>query len=71
MNVAVFLISFFVLTFAAVSAAGYVFVLKPARVEEVEAPAPEHAVLKEPDLPIAQAAVLDMFRLIGEAMAWD
>lgn len=68
MNVAGFLISFFVLTFAAVSAAGYVFVLRPARGEEVEPQSPEPALLNQPDLPIAQAAVLDMFRLIGEAM---
>jgi tight adherence protein C len=61
------LIVFFLFTLAAVSAAGYVFVLRPARTNEggAEIPAP---LGRQSDLPTAQAAVLDMFRLIGDAM---
>jgi tight adherence protein C len=61
------LILFFLFTLAAVSVAGYVFVLRPARTETAggELPAP---LARERDLPSAQAAVLDMFRLIGDAM---
>jgi tight adherence protein C len=62
------LIAFFLFTTAAVAAAGYVFVLRPARVQMAIAEAPAPVVLAQPDLPIAQAAVLDMFRLIGEAI---
>jgi tight adherence protein C len=67
MSVDVLLISFFMFTLAAVSAAGYVFVLRPARAQASEAVAPP-LVIGEHDLPVAQAAVLDMFRLIGDAM---
>jgi tight adherence protein C len=62
------LIAFFLFTLAAVTAAGYVFVLRPVRVRAGEAQIPAPIVLGQPDLPVAQAAVLDMFRLIGEAM---
>jgi tight adherence protein C len=69
MSVAALLIAFFVVTAAAVAGAGYVFVLRPARTEASEvSTATAHVVLSQPDLPIAQAAVLDMFRLIGEAV---
>jgi tight adherence protein C len=68
MSVPSLLIAFFLFTMAAVAGAGYVFVLRPARIETAEAEAPGHIVLGQPDLPIAQAAVLDMFRLIGEAL---
>jgi tight adherence protein C len=68
MSVPGLLIVFFLFTAAAVAAAGYVFVLRPARIETAEAEAPGRIVLGQPDLPIAQAAVLDMFRLIGEAL---
>jgi tight adherence protein C len=61
------LIAFFLFTAAAVAAAGYVFVLRPARVTSAES-APPQVVLGQPDLPIAQAAVLDMFRLLGDAL---
>jgi tight adherence protein C len=60
------LIALFLFTLAAVTAAGYVFVLRPARSGEAEIPAP--IALSQPDLPVAQAAVLDMFRLVGEAV---
>ena len=60
------LIAFFVFVMAAISAAGYVFVLRPAKVQREAAQIP--AVLTvAPDVPMAEAAVLDMFRLIGEA----
>ncbi len=62
------LIVFFLFTLASVSAAGYVFVLRPARAQSMEAEIPAPLVLGQHDLPTAQAAVLDMFRLIGEAM---
>lgn len=61
------LVTFFLFMLAAVSAAGYVFVFRPQRAEAAaEIPAP--VTLGQPDLPTAQAAVLDMFRLIGEAI---
>jgi tight adherence protein C len=47
---------------------GAVFVRVPPRPETAEAAQPGPMVLAQPDLPIAQAAVLDMFRLIGEAI---
>jgi tight adherence protein C len=61
------LTSLFLFVLAAVAAAGYVFVLRPSRAEgsgETVVP----AVLEQPELPTAQAAVVDIFRLIGEAM---
>lgn len=67
MSIPALLSLFFVFTLTAVTAAGYVFVLRPARpADEQEESAP--VVLGQPDLPFAQAAVLDMFRLIGEAI---
>ena len=62
------LILFFVFTVAAVSAAGYVFVLRPGRSAGAEAQIPAPLTLSQPDLPTAQAAAVDMFRLLGEAM---
>src|SRR5580704_10696483 len=67
MSVDLLLLSFFMFTLAAVGAAGYVFVLRPARAQASEAEAAP-LVIGEHDLPVAQAAVLDMFRLIGDAM---
>lgn len=68
MSVIGLLIAFFLFTAATVAAAGYVFVLRPVRVETVEAAQPGPIVRGQPDLPVAQAAVLDMFRLIGDAL---
>jgi tight adherence protein C len=68
MSVMGLLIAFFLFTAVSVVAVGYVFVLRPARAETAEAAQPGPMVLAQPDLPIAQAAVLDMFRLIGEAI---
>jgi tight adherence protein C len=62
------LIIFFLFTLASISAAGYVFVLRPARSAVLEAEIPAPLALGQHDLPTAQAAVLDMFRLVGEAM---
>ena len=60
------LIGFFFFTLAAVSAAGYIFVLRPLRADGGEIPT--QIGLDQPDMPTAQAAVVDVFRLIGEAM---
>lgn len=62
------LILFFAFTLAAVSAAGYVFVLRPARAATDQAEIPAPIALGQHDLPVAQAAVLDLFRLVGEAV---
>ena len=67
MTPAQLLIGFFFFILAAVSAAGYIFVLRPSRAEggtaEVPGIPPEEA-----GRPMAQAVVADVFRLIGEAM---
>jgi tight adherence protein C len=60
------LISFFVFTLAAIAAVGYVFVLRPSREGAGEIPLP--IALNHGVLPGAQAAMFDIFRLIGEAM---
>jgi tight adherence protein C len=67
MTPAALLILFFVFTLAAVSAAGYVFVFRPARADEAGGELPA-TLGRQRDLPTAQAAVLDLFRLIGDAM---
>src|SRR5579884_1046084 len=67
MSPSILLVSFFFFTLAAVGAAGYVFVLRPAKAEGGENE-PIREILNQPDLPVAQAAVLDMFRLIGDAI---
>jgi tight adherence protein C len=61
------LIAFFLFVLCGVSAAGYVFILRPAReaAEHVQIPAPLTLGLDR--LPAAQAAVMNLFRLIGEA----
>ena len=46
------LISFFLFTLAAVSAAGYVFVMRPARAQADEQAAPAPVTLGQLDLPI-------------------
>jgi len=60
------LIGLFLLITAAVTAAGYVFVLRPSRSENMQLP--DAITVDQRDLPAAQAAVFDIFRLIGEAM---
>jgi tight adherence protein C len=60
-------ISFFVLVLCATGAAGYVFVLRPARAAAEEPSIPVPIALDRGNLPGPQAAVFDLFRLIGEA----
>ena len=62
------LVAFFVFVVGAVTAAGYVFVLRPSRTEGESIHIPQALDLNLRDVPTAQATVLDMFRLIGEAL---
>lgn len=62
------LIAFFFFILAAVGAAGYVFVLRPSRTEGSGGEIPAPATPERRNAPMAQAAIVDMFRLIGEAM---
>jgi tight adherence protein C len=62
------LIGLFFFVLAAVSAVGYVFVLRPSRSDQGTAVIPAPIALEQPDMPGPQAAVADIFRLIGEAM---
>ena len=59
------LLSFFFFTLAGVAAAGYVFVLRPAG---AQAGAMLPSSLNEPDLPMAQAAVLRIFSNLGATL---
>jgi len=68
MTTAELLIAFFVFTLAAVGAAGYVFVLRPSRAEGASPPIPAPIALEQREMPSAQAAVVDIFRLLGEAI---
>ena len=67
MTPAQLLIGFFFFMLAAVSAAGYVFVLRPSRTEGPEAEIPAPIALGH-DMPKGQAAIADLFRVIGEAV---
>jgi len=58
----------FLLIVAAVTAAGYVFVLRPSRADVVDAEMPAGITLGQSERPAAQAAMFDAFRLIGDAM---
>lgn len=62
------LIVFFLFTLAAVSAAGYAFVLKPSRTQGENGRTPLPMVFDQPDLPAAQAAAMDVFRMMGDAL---
>jgi tight adherence protein C len=68
MSALTLLVTFFVFVIAAVTAAGYVFVLRPSRTEGESIQIPQALDPNRRDLPTAQATVLDMFRLIGEAL---
>lgn len=68
MSALTLLVAFFVFVVGAVTAAGYVFVLRPSRTEGETIHIPQALDLNLRDLPTAQASVLDMFRLIGEAL---
>jgi tight adherence protein C len=59
------LVSFFLFTLAAVSAAGYLFVLRPAQAEGEDDQIPAQSVLNQPDLAGPQAALLDIFSVVG------
>ncbi len=61
------LIGLFLFIVAAVTAAGYVFVLRPSSTD-ADLPLPSGLTLGQADLPRAQAAVFDAFRLLGEAL---
>ena len=65
---ATLLIGLFLFVMAAVSAVGYVFVLKPSRNDAGAIQIPTPRALDQRELPGPQAAVADIFRLIGEAM---
>src|SRR5579863_8572193 len=62
------LIGLFIFVLAAVSAVGYVFVLRPSRNDQGTVAIPTPIALDQPEMPGPQAAVTDIFRLIGEAM---
>src|SRR5580704_1681966 len=62
------LAAFFVFVVGAVTAAGYIFVLRPSRTEGESVQIPQALDLNLRDVPTAQATVLEMFRLIGEAL---
>jgi tight adherence protein C len=62
------LIAFFLFTLAAVSAAGYAFVRKPSRTEGESGAAPRTLAFHHAHLPAPQAAAMDIFRMMGEAL---
>jgi tight adherence protein C len=62
------LAAFFLFVLAAVSAAGYVFVLRPSRTEGAGAQIPSGISLDQRNMSPAQAAVVDTLRLLGEAV---
>ncbi|MEQ1947566.1 MAG: type II secretion system F family protein [Bryobacteraceae bacterium] len=62
------LAAMFLFVLAAVTAAGYVFVLRPSRPETSDAQLPSSLTMTAPNLPSAQAVVADALRLIGEAV---
>ena len=62
------LIGLFLFVLAAVTAVGYVFVLRPSRNTSGTIVIPRPIALDQREMPGAQAAVADVFRLIGEAI---
>ena len=58
----------FFLVLAAVSAAGYVFVMKPSETEAAEGEVAVGISREQTALPPAQAAFVDGFRMLGEAL---
>lgn len=62
------LIGLFLFILAAVSAAGYVFVLRPARPDGGAAEILAPLGLDQKEMPMGQAAVVNMFRLLGQAI---
>jgi len=62
------LASLFVFILAAVSTAGYVFVLRPSKSESASLDIPLGLSRSQQDLPAAQAAILDTFRALGDSL---
>ena len=58
----------FLFILAAVSAAGYVFVLRPSKSESASLDIPPGLSLNQQDLPAAQAAIVDAFRTLGDSL---
>ena len=58
----------FLFILAAVSAAGYVFVLRPSKSESGSLEIPQGLSLNQQDLPAAQAAIVDGFRALGDSL---
>jgi tight adherence protein C len=65
---AALLVGLFFFVLAAVSAVGYVFVLRPSRESGATVFIPSPIALEQGEPQGAQAAVADLFRMIGEAM---
>ncbi len=62
------LFGLFLFVLAAVSAAGYVFVLRPSKTEGADIVIPQGISLNQRDLPAAHAALIDTFRFLGESL---
>src|SRR6266853_1162359 len=62
------LLGLFLFVLAAVSAAGYVFVLRPSKMEGADIVIPPAISLNQRDLPAAHAALIDTFRFLGESL---
>ena len=62
------LLGLFLFVLAAVSAAGYVFVLRPSKTEGADIVIPQAISLNQRDLPAAHAALIDTFRFLGESL---
>ena len=58
----------FLFVLAAVSAAGYMFVLRPSKSESASLNIPSGLSLNQQDLPAAQAAIVDSFRVLGDSL---
>ena len=58
----------FLFVLAAVSVAGYVFVLRPSKAEGDEVQIPQAISINQRDLPAAQAAFADTFQVLGESL---
>jgi tight adherence protein C len=62
------LLGLFLFVLAAVSAAGYLFVLRPSKTEGADIVIPPAISLNQRDLPAAHAALIDTFRFLGESL---
>jgi tight adherence protein C len=62
------LVGLFLFILAAVSAAGYLFVLRPSEPESASLDIPQGISLDQQDLPAAQAAIVDTFRALGDSL---